>query len=198
LDAPLEVARWRVIGNPVMAIPHFLWLILLGIALWFVTLIAVFAILFTGSYPRGMYDFAVGVMRYQWRVVTFYLFMRAPYPRFSLPSGDADPGNDPATLSIPYPPRLSRGLPFVKTYLAYPSAIVMVILSYAMYVVLFVGWFAVLFTGKWPEGMRRFVVNVIRWNFRVSAYLLLITDAYPPFSLSSHPKTWSEWTVYTT
>jgi hypothetical protein len=63
-------------------------------------------------------------------------------------------------------------------------------------VVLVLAWFAVLFTGKWPEGMRKYVVNVMRWNFRISTYVLLMTDAYPPFSLSSNPKTWSEWQIH--
>lgn len=197
LDAPTKVARWRVIGNPIMAIPHFIWLMLLGIVLVVFTVIAVFAILFTGSYPRGMFNFTTAVLRYQWRVVSFAFFMRAQYPSFSLPSGETDPGGDPATVSIPYPEKLSRGLPFIKAYLVYPNYIVLYFLILGAYVVLFLAWFAVLFTGSWPEGMRRYFVNVMRWNFRVSAYVLMTTDAYPPFSLSSSPKTWSEWTIHT-
>jgi len=197
LTSPLKVARWRVIGNPIMAIPHMVWLLLLGIALIFVTIIALFAILFTGPYPRGLFGFSVGVMRYQWRVLTFYTFMREKYPSFSLPSGEVDPGDDPATLSIAYSQKQSRGLPFLKGYLLYPNTFVLVFLFFAMYVILVVGWFAVLFTGSWPEGMRKFVVNVMRWSLRASAYSLLTTDAYPPFSLSSDPKTWSEWQIHT-
>jgi hypothetical protein len=196
LDAPLKVARWRVIGNPIMAIPHFIYLALLGIVLAIFTLIAFFAILFTGAYPRGMFNFSTGVVRYQWRVVSFALFMREPYPSFSLPSGERDPGSDPATFSIPYPQKLSRGLPFAKSYLIYPNYIVLFFLLVGAYVVLVLAWFAVLFTGKWPEGMRKYVVNVMRWNFRISTYVLLMTDAYPPFSLSSNPRTWSEWQIH--
>lgn len=196
LNAPLKVARWRLIGNPIMAIPLLIWLILLGVALVVVTVIALFAILFTGAYPRGMFNFSAGVMRYQWRVVSFYTFMREPYPGFSVPSGEIDPGGDPATFSITYPQKLSRGLPFVKGYLLYPSTVVLTFLFFAMYVVLVIAWFAVLFTGSWPEGMRKYVVDVMRWSIRASAYSLLLTDAYPPFSLSSEPKTWSEWKIH--
>jgi hypothetical protein len=185
-----------VIGNPIMAIPHFIYLALLGIVLGIFTLIAFFAILFTGAYPRGMFNFSTGVVRYQWRVVSFALFMREPYPSFSLPSGERDPGSDPATFSIPYPQKLSRGLPFAKSYLIYPNYIALFFLLVGAYVVLVLAWFAVLFTGKWPEGMRKYVVNVMRWNFRISTYVLLMTDAYPPFSLSSNPKTWSEWQIH--
>src|ERR1700734_2726098 len=92
LNAPLTVARWRVTGNPIMAIPHFILLYILGAVLGVITFIAWFAILFTGNYPPGLFDFAAGVMRYQWRVGTFYLFMRESYPAFGLPSGPGDPG----------------------------------------------------------------------------------------------------------
>jgi hypothetical protein len=80
LNAPLKVARWRVIGNPIMAIPHIIVLYVLNLVLSVITFIAWFAILFTGTYPPGMFDLAAGIMRYQWRVGTFYLFMREPYP----------------------------------------------------------------------------------------------------------------------
>src|ERR1700722_3057970 len=176
LDAPLTVARWRVIGNPIMAIPHFIFLYVLSAVLSVVTIIAWFAILFTGKYPPGLFDFAVGVMRYQWRVGTFYLFMREPYPAFGIPSGPADPGDDPAKFSITRPEKLSRGLIFIKWLLAIPVYIVLIVLGIGAYVVLLIGFFAVLFTGKWPAGLRKYVVGVARLGFRLNAYLYLMTD----------------------
>jgi hypothetical protein len=182
LGSPLAVARWRVIGNPIMAIPLALYLYLLSIAVSVVTFIAWFAILFTGKYPESMFGFAAGVMRYQWRLGTFYLFMREPYPTFSLVTTTADPGDDPATFSIPYPQKLSRGLIFIKWLLVIPVLFVLFVLGIGAYVVLLIGFFAVLFTGKWPEGMRKYMIGVARLSFRANAYTNLMTDVYPGFS----------------
>jgi hypothetical protein len=182
LDAPLTVARWRVIVNPIMAIPHIVVLYVLNIVVSVVTFIAWFAILFTGRYPPGLFDVAVGVMRYQWRVGTFYLFMREPYPAFGLPSGPADPGGDPATFSVVRPEKLSRGLIFIKWLLVIPVYIVLVVLALGAYVVLLIAFFAVLITGQWPEGLRRYVIGVARLAFRMNAYTYLMTDVYPGFS----------------
>jgi hypothetical protein len=183
LNAPLNVARWRVIGNPIMAIPHIIILYVLNIVLNVVTFIAWFAILFTGNYPPGLFDFAVGVMRYQWRVGTFYLFMREPYPTFGIPSGPTDPGDDPAMVSFVRPEKLSRGLIFIKWLLVIPVYFVLIIFGIGVYVVLAIAFFAVLFTGKWPVGLRNYVIGVARLGFRLNAYLLLLTDVYPGFSL---------------
>ena len=183
LNAPLNVARWRVIGNPIMAIPHIIILYVLNIVLNVVTFIAWFAILFTGNYPPGLFDFAVGVMRYQWRVGSFYLFMREPYPAFGIPNGGADPGDDPAILSVVRPEKLSRGLIFIKWLLVIPVYIVLIVLAIGAYVVLLIAFFAVLFTGKWPAGLRKYVIGVARLGFRMNAYFYLLTDVYPGFSM---------------
>jgi len=182
LHAPLGVARWRVIGNPIMAIPHIIFLYVLHFVVSVITLIAWFAILFTGKYPPGLFDFAAGVMRYQWRVGTFYLFMREPYPAFAVPSGPGDPGDDPATFSIVRPEKLSRGLIFIKWLLVIPSYIVLLVLAIGAYVALVIAFFAVLFTGSWPEGLRRYVIGVARLGTRVTIYLYLMSDVYPGFS----------------
>ena len=183
LDAPLAVARWRVIGNPIMAIPLMLYMYVLSAVLGVVTFIAWWAILFTGSYPEQMFGFAVGVMRFQWRVGTFYTFMREPYPTFSLVTTVADPADDPATFSVPYPQKLSRGLIFIKVFLLIPVFFVLFILGIGAYVVLVIGFFGVLFTGKWPAGMRKYIIGVARLGFRATAYYYLLTDVYPGFSI---------------
>jgi len=165
-----------------MAIPPIIILYVLNIVLNVITVISWFAILFTGNYPPGLFDFAAGVMRYQWRVGTFYLFMREPYPAFGIPSGPSDPGDDPAKFSITRPERLSRGLIFIKWLLAFPVYIILIILGIGAYVAIIIAFFAVLFTGKWPEGLRTYIVGVARLGLRVHAYTLLLTDVYPGFS----------------
>jgi hypothetical protein len=184
LDSPLEVARWRVIGNPIMAIPLMIWLYLLQIAFSVVTFIAWFAILFTGKYPESMFDFSAGVMRYQWRASTFYLFMREPYPTFTVESVLVDPGDDPATLSIAYPQKLSRGLIWIKWLLVIPTFIVLIVYGIGAFIALIIAFFTVLFTGKWPESWKNYVIRVARLGYKANAYYNLMTDVHPGYSIA--------------
>jgi hypothetical protein len=184
LDSPDKIARWRPLVHWLLAIPHIILLYVLILVQRVVYVIAWFAILFTGKMPDGLFGFNVMVLRYQWRVGTYILFMRESYPPFEFSTVGTDPGDDPARLSIQPAAKLSRGLIFVKWLLAFPHYIVLLFLGIAAYIVIIVGFFAVLITGAWPVGMRNFVVGVMRWENRVIAYIYLLTDEYPPFSLT--------------
>jgi hypothetical protein len=184
LNAPLKVARWRPLVHWLLAIPHFVILYALILVQRVVYIIAWFAILFTGRMPDGLFGFNVMVMRYSWRVTSYLLFMREGYPPFEFSTEGADVGTDPAHLSVVPAAKLSRGLIFVKWLLVIPHYFVLLFLGIAVYFVMIIGFFAVLITGSWPAGLRNYVVGVVRWSNRVTAYLYLLTDAYPPFSLS--------------
>ena len=184
LDAPLEVARWRPLVHWLLSIPYYVVLYILQVALGVVTFIAWFVILFTANLPEGMFDFMVSVHRFQWRFSSYLFFMREPYPPFELTGPNIDAGTDPPTrFSIERPERLSRGLIFVKWLLAIPHEIVLLFLLLGAMVAAFIGFFAVLITGRWPEGLRNYIVGVHRWAYRVEAYVYLLTDVYPPFRL---------------
>jgi hypothetical protein len=183
LDAPVTVARWRPIVQWFLAIPHFVVLYVLAIVQRVVFIISFFAILFTGKMPEGLFGFNAMVLRYQWRVSSYAMFMREDYPEFAFPTEGPDPATEPARLSVEPAAKLSRGLIFVKWLLAIPHYIALFVLYIAVYVVVIIAFFAVIFTGSWPAGMRNFVIGVMRWSSRVSAYILLMTDQYPPFSL---------------
>jgi hypothetical protein len=183
LDAPETIARWRPLVQWLLAIPHLIILYALGIVEGVVWILAFFAILFTGRMPESFFGIMVMTHRYQWRVVSYIYFMRESYPAFEFPTTGPDPGTDPARLGVEPAPKLSRGLIFVKWLLAFPHYIVLLVLGIGAYVALIVGFFAVLITGKWPESLRNYVVGVMRWANRVSIYVYLITDTYPPFSL---------------
>jgi roadblock/LC7 domain-containing protein len=183
LDAPLEVARWRPLVNWLLAIPQFIVLYALGAVLGILQFVAFFTVLFTKQIPRGMFDFMAMTLRYQWRVASYIFFMRESYPPFDFTGASEDPGGDPATLSVDYPQELRRFMPLVKWLLAIPQYFVLFFLGIAAYVAGFIAFFAVLITGRWPEGMHRFVIGVIRWSTRVSAYVYLMRDEYPPFAL---------------
>jgi hypothetical protein len=183
-DAPLEIARWRVIGNYILAIPHLVVLYVLLIVAEVAAIVGWLAILFTGSLPEGVGTFIAGVHRYQWRVVTYVLFLRETYPSFSLPSGYADPGGDLAWFNVTPPQSYSRIAVLLRIIYAIPQLLYGLVMGIGLYVAWIIGFFAVLFTGRWPEGLRKFVVGVEFWATRFNAWYFLLADEYPPFSIT--------------
>jgi hypothetical protein len=177
---PERSSRWLIFVKWLLIIPHLIVLGLLGIGLYVVTFIAWWAILITGHYPRGMWDFAMMVVRWQARINTYMYLQRDEYPPF----GDED---YPIRFEMAYPDRQSRLLIFFKWLLIIPHWIVLYILGIALSVVWFIAWWAILITGRYPRGMFGFVTGVSRWSYRVLVYLLLLTDAYPPFSMEGSP-----------
>src|SRR3954452_1387359 len=149
LDAPLS--RWLWLVKWLLALPHFIVLAFLWIAFCFTWLIALFAILFTGRYPRGLFDFNVGVMRWSWRV-SFYTYSALGtdrYPPFSL----QEEPDYPATLSVEYPESLSRGLALVKWWLlAIPQYIIVSVFGSVLQALVVVAGLGLLFPGRQPPG----------------------------------------------
>ncbi len=184
LDSPLEIDRWRAIINPIMAIPHLIFLYILSAVLGIITFIAWLSILFTGEYPAGMFDFAVGVMRYQWRVYSFYMFRRESYPAFNVPPGPNDPGDDPAKFSTQLAPGPRNKMTVLFRYfLCIPLFIVLFVYGIGVLVYLVIAWFTVLFTGRWPENGWNYIMKVVRYGYRVNTYYNLMTDLYPGFAV---------------
>lgn len=181
-DRGLEVSRWRPLVNWLLAFPHWIVLYFLNLAANILAFLSLFVILFTGQNP--FVGFQTMVLRYQWRVTSFVFFMRDEYPPFEFDTVARDPATDAARVDVEEPQELNRWLPLVKWFLAIPHLIVLAVLAIAVFFVWFIGFFAVLFTGKWPEGLRDFVVGFMRWATRVNAYgFLLLRDEYPPFTL---------------
>jgi hypothetical protein len=137
-------------------------------------------ILFREKYPRWWFDWNLELLRFTNRVCTYFVLMNDRYP-----STDE---RQWVQLDFPYPDAkrdLNRWLPLVKWLLAIPHYIVLFFLYIAVVVVVIIAWFAILFTGRYPRGMFEFVEGVIRWHNRVAGYaFILVTDRYPPFSLS--------------
>lgn len=183
LDAPLEIARWRPFVHWLLVIPQAIIAYFLSLLASALTFIAFFIILFTKEYPESLFNVMVMCERYQYRVMSYGMFLREPYPPFTFETVTADPGDDPSRLSVVYPRELNRWAPLYKWFIAIPHYIVLAFLWFAVLIVLLVSAFYILFTGKWNEGMRRFVIGVNRWTWRVTAYVYLLRDEYPPFSL---------------
>jgi hypothetical protein len=200
LDPKLSRGLWLV--KWLLAIPHFVILVFLWIAMLASTIVALFAILFTGRYPRSLFDFNVGVLRWSWRV-GFYSYSALGtdrYPPFTL----QDVPDYPARLEIEYPQQLSRGLALVKWWvLAIPHYLIVALFldagwgvwgdghSWALIpfgggligLMVLIAAVVLLFTARYPKAIYDFVVGMNRWVFRVAAYALLMTDRYPPFRL---------------
>lgn len=149
----------------------------LGAVAGVMAIIAWFAILFANKHPQGLWDFARFYMRWRSRAVPYLLLLRDEYPPF----GDQP---YPTTYSVD-PPAEARDKWSVGLRIIYaiPHLIVLCFVGLAAFVVGVIAWFAILFTGRYPEGMYRFTTGYLRWTFRVESYLLLMRDEYPPFRL---------------
>lgn len=202
VDADLDthLSRWLWIVKWFLAIPHFLVLAFLWMAFVVLSVVAFFAILFTGRYPRRIFDFNVGVMRWSWRVqyYTYGALATDKYPPFTL----AEVADYPAHLEIAYPEQLSRGLVLVKWWLlAIPHYLVVGLfgggtlfawqsgdatfglVGGVVGLLVLIAGVALAITGRYPPGIYDIVIGMNRWALRVAAYGGLMTDEYPPFRL---------------
>ncbi len=205
VDATLQpgLSRWLWLVKWLLVIPHLVVLFFLWVAFAVLSVVALVAIVVTGRYPRGIFDFNVGVLRWSWRVgyYSYEALGTDRYPPFAL----HDVPDYPAHLEVAYPERLSRGLVLVKWWLlAIPHYLVLAL-------VLGGGWTAasgtdgdwdatypsgglvgllvliaavgLLFTGRYLRPIFDLVLGLDRWALRVAAYVALMTDEYPPFRL---------------
>ncbi|MDJ0376150.1 DUF4389 domain-containing protein [Cryobacterium sp. PH31-L1] len=207
LDPVLSRGLWLI--KWLLAIPHFVLLAGLWFAFLVTTVVAAFAILFTGRYPRSIFHFNVGVLRWSWRV-SFYAYSALGtdrYPPFTLARTDY-----PADFDVEYPERLSRGLVLVKSWLlAIPHLVLLTVLvggrstwAYPwrgdggtgvggtdgvslLGVLVVVAGVILLFTGRYQRPLFNFIMGVNRWVFRVITYTALLRDEYPPFRLDQGP-----------
>ena len=199
-----DLSRWLWLVKWFLVIPHLVALVFLWMAFFLLTVGAFFAIVFTGRYPRGIFDFNVGVIRWSWRV-TFYAFALGTdrYPPFSL----APDPDYPAHFDVDYPDQgLSRGLVWVKWWLlAIPHYLVISVFGGGpgvaswswgesggwiftgglISILVLIAAIVLLFTTRYPRSIFDLVMGLYRWSYRVVAYAALMRDDYPPFRLDT-------------
>ena len=202
-----DLSRWLWVVKWLLAIPHYIVLAFLWLAFTVLTVVAFFAILFTGRYPRGIFDFNLGVLRWTWRVgfYSYWALGTDRYPPFSL----GEEPDYPARLHIDYPERLSHWLPLVKWLLAIPHLILVGIfiggwgwgwwgwgdygggwgigIAGLVGILVVIAGLALVFTGRYPPSLFDFTLGLDRWVVRVAAYVSLMRDEYPPFRLDMGP-----------
>jgi hypothetical protein len=177
MSYPGEMNRWLPLVKWLLIIPHFFVLFFVGIGAFFVGIYAFFAVLITGRWPRGAFDYLVGTFRWVYRVIAYFHLMTDAYPPFSL----ADDPNYPVRLDIAYPEHVDRWRPLVQWLLAIPYLIVASILYWLTGILTFVAFFTILFTKRIPREMFELMLPGLRWNLRGNAYAYFLTDRYPPF-----------------
>jgi hypothetical protein len=169
-----------------LAVPHLMIAWALRTLRQVLTLISLFAVLFTKRIPRPVFDAIVMTCRYEWRVMSYAFFMHEDYPPFDFALSSDDDGMEAHTsVRLTYPEHLERWEPLYKWFLAIPQYFVLAALFVAAGVSIIVGLFAVLVTGEYPEGIRDFLIGAYRYALRVEAHVGFLTDRYPPFTLDA-------------
>lgn len=172
--------RWKTLLRIFLAIPQLLVAYVLQTLGGLLGFIAWFAILFTGRYPRGLFDLSVGIMRWSANVFAYASLLRDEYPPFSL-----EPGRYPLILDIPYPERQSRWRLFVRYFAIIPNYIVFSFVQFAWLFVTIFAWIALLIGAKYPRRVFGFSAGTMRWYLRQQAYLNLLSDKYPPYRMAN-------------
>ena len=165
-----------------IGIPHIFLLFFVGIWAAILMFCAWWVVLFTAKYPRGIFDFQVKLYNWQTRLSASMYNLVDGYPPFGV-----NGKSDKVSLEAEYPEKLSRGLLLLRLLFGYfyvmiPHAFCLLFRAIGTYIVMFLAWWAVLFTGKYPATWHAFVVGQLRWGLRINLYMGFMTDQYPPFS----------------
>ena len=183
IQTPQEFDRWRALAQWIMAIPHLIIAGALEYVSGAVAMISWFVILFTGALPSELANLQIMILRYTTRVETYAGFLYAAYPPYDFSMSAAEPGGSPVDLSVEPVlvdrDRLTVGLRFIW---AIPAVVYALLIAIVGIICLILAFFAVLFTGRWPDRLRSWVMKMLRVSIRTNAYVMLLTDEYPPFT----------------
>ena len=176
-DHQEEYSRFLPIVKGLLLIPHWFALMFIWIGALFAVVYSWFAVLFTGKYPQGVHKFLIGTTRWTTRASAYAMLMTDKYPPFGFDPDDSYPARFEAT----YTEDIDRWRPLVQWILAYPYTLVAGILVFIAYICVFIAFWSILFTKKFPKGLFDFVVVAFRWQNRGNIYALFMVDKYPPW-----------------
>lgn len=182
-DRSEKIANWRALLHGIMAIPYMFVFMIIAIVTYVTTFIAFFAVLFTGTYPDGLYKWATLELRAQNRLNAYMMWFTEEYPPFDFDGGPEDNSGYAVTTSFNKPDSVSRFAPL------YQWLIVLPVLVYGMFVGIaaaffwMLSFFTVLFAGSVPASFARWMEGSVRVNTRVNAYAMFLHNEYPDFSM---------------
>ncbi len=184
VNSPYEVANWRPLVHWLMYIPHYIVIYILNFVAGFIFVLYWLTLIFTGRLHRGMYGLLIMFQRYETRAGAFLIGFTEQYAPFDFDTGTTDNGiYPPIRLNVPEPPESTSRVAALNWILAFPHYIVMAVYGIAAMFVLVIGWFAVLFTGAWPHGMRDFLVKFGNYYMRIWVYVAMVETKYPKFGI---------------
>ena len=181
IDPAAPQGRLSILFRAILAIPHFIVLYFLGIAVWIVGVLAWFAIVILGRFPQALLRFTIGYNYWNARANAYVSLLTGAYPPFSM---DAE-GDYPVRLTVEEQVEgRNRLTTFFRLILVIPHAIVLSVLGIVAWFVLVAGWLVGVVLGRVPDGLHNFLYGYTCWNTRVNAYGGLLVDEYPPFRFS--------------
>ncbi len=184
LDSPYGVANWRPLVHWLMYIPHGIVVYALRMLRQVAFVVNWLHLLFTGRLNPGLWAAQAGCMRYEARSDAFLLGFSEQYAPFDFNFSPADNGAyPPLALNLPDVPERTPRRALLNFLLAIPHYIVVMLIAIGAFVVVVLAWFAVLFTGRWPKGMRNFLVDFANYWYRIEIYVNMVSTGYPRFGL---------------
>jgi uncharacterized protein DUF4389 len=178
VEDDLQRNRLTVFFRLLLAIPHFIWFALWGIAAALATIAAWFVAIFTGRVPDGLHNFLAQYTRYEGHVYAYVMLVADPYPGFG-----GTEGSYPVDVRIAPPEKQSRLTVLFRIILAIPALVLTYVINYLSQILVFFAWFVCLALGRMPEGMRNLLAFTLRYHLQTQAYLRLLTQRYPSLNV---------------
>jgi len=183
-----ELLLRTILGFLYIMLPHAF--VLMFVSIWgaILAFVAFWVVLFTGRYPQSMFEFQVGLLKWNNRLMARMYNISDGYPAFGVKATD-----EYTDLIVPYPEKISRGLVLLRAlfgaiYVYLPHGFILMFRAMFVNILIFIAWWIVLFTGEYPKSFHEWVVGQIRWSNRLSLYMGYMTDKYPPFTGDELPE----------
>ncbi len=178
-----RIANWRPLVHWIMLIPHWVLNLVFICVSWLLTIPTMLVILFTGKLPAGLAGFQIMHIRHYQRMLAYLHLMHDQYPPFEFSTSSQDPGGTPMVVNIEAQLEdRNRLTALFRMIIGIPQIVFVFVYSYLVIAVVTIAYIIILFTGRWPAGMRNFVIGFYRAHTRYLAYIQLLNDKHPPFS----------------